>query len=52
MRLGKAAGYLFQFGERRLVFGVGGIGQLGHQGVNFSAKLIGIDIHSGFYGIG
>ena len=45
MRLGKAARDLLELGERQLVFGVR-LGQLGHQGVNFSAKLIGIPMSS------
>ena len=48
MRLGKTACYLFKLDERRPVFGVfrvPGLGQLGKQGLNFSAKLIRIDIH-------
>jgi len=48
VRLGKTACYLFELGERWPVFGVfwvAGIGQLGQQGVDFSANLIRIDIH-------
>ncbi len=48
MRLGETACYLFQLGERRPVFGVfrvTGIRQLGEQGLDFSAKLIRIDVH-------